>query len=289
MRDVGAVTAILVVYDSEEVVSEALEALPPGCKVICVDNGSRDRSREVLARYDVEVIASENIGFARACNLAAKAATTEYLLFLNPDVVLAPGSLNALLEASDCYPEAAVFCPRIVGADGQTMFRDYSRIERWKQGSGIWSGPPPVGDCCTHFFDGSVFLMKRDFFISSCGFDPNIFLYFEDDDFSYRLQSRKAPIIYVHGSKALHYVSSSSAPSIHNIVLRNREKKRSEYYVRMKYNVRAMPVTDAVAQFVKILWYGLTFNSRQMFSAAGRLIGIAGLGAARRRTYSGRP
>ena len=64
-----------------------------------VDNASRDGSAAaVRERFPgVRLIANpENVGFARACNQGARASRAPFLLFLNPDATLAPGSLATL-------------------------------------------------------------------------------------------------------------------------------------------------------------------------------------------------
>ena len=63
-------------------------------RVVVVDNGSTDGSADQPGRPGLEVIrAGENLGFARACNLGAKGAVSEYLLFLNPDAAIGPETI----------------------------------------------------------------------------------------------------------------------------------------------------------------------------------------------------
>ena len=64
-------------------------------QVVVVDNGSTDGSANLPARPGLELIAAgENLGFARACNLGAKGADADYLLFLNPDAAIGPETLE---------------------------------------------------------------------------------------------------------------------------------------------------------------------------------------------------
>ncbi|MCK7470341.1 MAG: glycosyltransferase [Desulfomicrobium escambiense] len=60
----------------------------------------------------MELIAgTENLGLARANNLGAKAARGDYLFFLNPDALVMPGAVTALVRFSLSHPEAALLGP----------------------------------------------------------------------------------------------------------------------------------------------------------------------------------
>lgn len=68
-------------------------------QVIVVDNGSIDGSANVQNdQLRLLVLqAGQNLGFAAACNLGARQGDAPYLLFLNPDACLRPGTLSAVL------------------------------------------------------------------------------------------------------------------------------------------------------------------------------------------------
>ena len=88
-------------------------------RVIVVDNASPDHSAEVVADLPVDVIeCRENRGFATGCNLGARAGTSPYVLFLNPDARLTPESLSALVDALETHSEAGVVGPKILHEDG---------------------------------------------------------------------------------------------------------------------------------------------------------------------------
>ena len=69
--------------------------------VIVVDNNSGDHQiSDFKIRYDwVKWIeSSENLGFAKACNLGASKSNSDWILFLNPDTILDKNSLKQLLN-----------------------------------------------------------------------------------------------------------------------------------------------------------------------------------------------
>jgi GT2 family glycosyltransferase len=53
----------------------------------------------------------------------------------------------------------------------------------------------PAGDCCVHFIDGSAMLCNRTIFLSLGGFDESLFLYYEDDDLSFRMKNAGCSLI----------------------------------------------------------------------------------------------
>lgn len=118
-------TAVLVNWNTRALLDDCLRSLRqhggPDLLLVVVDNGSRDGSLEMLARDwpEVRVIANDrNAGYVRANNQAIAATDSEHLLLINTDAYLTAGALDALLDAMDTDPRAAVVGPRLVYGDG---------------------------------------------------------------------------------------------------------------------------------------------------------------------------
>ena len=60
----------------------------------------------------------ENLGFARATNLGAGSGTAPYVLFLNPDTEIRPGTIDALIEVMRSQPEVGISGCRLERPDG---------------------------------------------------------------------------------------------------------------------------------------------------------------------------
>lgn len=94
--------------------------------VTVVDNSSTDdtvaRVREAAARaaVPVEIIQNENTGFAGGYFAAARSSVPQGLpvLCLNPDVQLASGTVEAMLDVLDSFPDAAVVTVPLMESDG---------------------------------------------------------------------------------------------------------------------------------------------------------------------------
>jgi GT2 family glycosyltransferase len=114
-------------WNCRELLRDCLESLqdqPQGVRleVIVVDNASSDGAPDLVAREFPEVVLVQNpgnYGFSRANNQAADKARGRYLLFLNNDTVVPPGTLRRLVEFCDRHPEVGMVGPRLRDGQGQ--------------------------------------------------------------------------------------------------------------------------------------------------------------------------
>jgi GT2 family glycosyltransferase len=94
-------TAVIVTFNSAEFIQASVSScLAAGLAVIVVDNASADNTVEEIPQDDrVRVLSNSfNKGFAGGVNQGVRAATTPYILLLNPDAALATG-IEALERA----------------------------------------------------------------------------------------------------------------------------------------------------------------------------------------------
>ncbi|MBM3613826.1 MAG: glycosyltransferase family 2 protein, partial [Alphaproteobacteria bacterium] len=183
------VTAVTVTYNSGHAIADCLDSVR-GCALVVVDNASADDTLvHVRAGFpDARIVANTaNEGFGRANNRGWALATTDFVLFINPDARLTPGSLDRLLEAAWRHPEAALIAPRIVRPGGRVEVSH--DVDLWRRGE-MPPGPAmtPEGEICADFLSGAVFLLRRSALEGYPPFDPAIFLYYEDDDLCLRLR-----------------------------------------------------------------------------------------------------
>jgi GT2 family glycosyltransferase len=185
VRSRGAhVTAIVVNYESGDDLALCLDSLSGQqglVETIVVDNGSADDSAAVAENRPATVLVTpdHNRGFAGGANDGARHALGEYLLFLNPDVRLAPGAVVRLVEAMSARPETAVVGPRI----------DLERSRHAELGSRIDPLGSPIGSTASakpFFVPGCVLMTRADVFHALGGFDDRFFMFVEDADYCWR-------------------------------------------------------------------------------------------------------
>src|SRR5471030_952847 len=101
----GTCDVVIVNYNAGEFLSESvLSSWASGAsRVIVVDNASRDDSLDTLMSLqggELRIVRnSSNLGFAAACNIGVHHTSAPYVLFLNPDCVLAADALGGMIQA----------------------------------------------------------------------------------------------------------------------------------------------------------------------------------------------
>jgi GT2 family glycosyltransferase len=120
------VSIAIVHYETPVELTDCLASLAVAEKglrieLFVVDNASSDFSRELVTAVFPHAIVlhnAENVGFARAANQALRQGAGRYLLLLNPDTILAPDSLKAMVAYMDRHPDVGCATPRLVRPDG---------------------------------------------------------------------------------------------------------------------------------------------------------------------------
>lgn len=278
------VTAIVVAFDSAEALPDCLESLRrAGAETIIVDNASQDATAEVAARHGARVIRNtRNEGYGRANNIGAAAATSEFLLICNPDVVLDDGAVAVLLAASQRYPDAAMFAPRIIEPSGRFFFQATSLLSGFLRNERQVPCQPD-GDACAPFLSGACFLIRRQAFFEVGGFDPNIFLFYEDDDLCRRLADKGWSLVHVHDAVARHQRGRSTAPRPGRVYKARWHLAWSRCYAAKKYGlpnpVPALLLENALKTLACLFTFNRRLIERHAGSAAGAWAALRGIEA----------
>ncbi|MDA2916243.1 glycosyltransferase family 2 protein [Nitrospinae bacterium AH_259_B05_G02_I21] len=96
---------IIPVLNGERTIRECLVSLlrvdyPPGrWEILVVDNGSADRTAEIVKSFPVRYLQEERRGVSHARNRAIEASKCEILAFTDPDCVVSTGWLHDLVQA----------------------------------------------------------------------------------------------------------------------------------------------------------------------------------------------
>lgn len=268
------VTAIVVSFDSAQVLPACLSALAgEGVKAIVVDNASGDGSVEIASRQGAQVLRNaRNEGYGRANNRGARAAATPFVLIVNPDLEVQPGAVAALLAAAEAYPDAAAFAPRLVEPSGRVFLQPRSLLspEHLNQAARITL---PDGDACLPFLSGACLLLRREVFLGLGGFDPAIFLFYEDDDLCRRLREAGHALIHVDGAAARHGRGKSSAPSPQRRFTARWHLAWSEHHVARKWGLPVPGRIRTIENAAKAIGYGLILRQDKMYAHAGSVAG----------------
>jgi len=109
-----ALSVIIPAHQAEKYVAEAVASVraqnwPGSVEIIAVNDGSTDKTAEVLEGLDITVLHKEQGGAASARNMGLRQATGELILLLDADDVLTEGALQALYAPLQEPEIAAVF------------------------------------------------------------------------------------------------------------------------------------------------------------------------------------
>lgn len=236
------VTVILVTYNSKAIVGSALKTIQGGVPTIVVDNASSDGTVEYIRECfpKVEVIENpQNIGFGPANNIALERVETPFSLLINPDACFVNSeTIDDLLEAAERYPDAAILGPGIVDEHGQAQLTLPAPLLHRKEinRSTSFTMDDVAGDVCAFTLSGAVMFLRMSAFAEQAYyFDPNIFLYFEDDEICMRMRKAEYSLMLLPHITVMHLEGMSSPTSLNIEVLKQRHKMFSHLYIRAKY------------------------------------------------------
>lgn len=284
MSGTAGVTAIVVAFDSAHALPGCLAALVrEDVKAIVVDNASEDGSAAFAERAGAQVIRNaRNEGYGRANNRGARAAESEFLLIVNPDLELDPGAASELVAAARRYSDAGLLAPRIVEPDGRVFFQAQSLLSPYLSNPG-GKLAVPEGDCCAPFLSGACLMIRRELFLQLGGFDESIFLFYEDDDLCRRMADRGLALIHVQGAVARHGRGRSSAPKPGRVFKSRWHQAWSRAYVAAKHGLPNPAPRMLAVNGPKALLARLTGNAglveRYAGSAAGAAAALRGVTA----------
>ena len=186
-------------------------------RVIVVDNGSTDGSRELVQEKfpKVRLISLDrNYGFCRAVNRGMEASETTYVILLNNDTEAQPGFVKALEKAMDGDERVFSGAARMVRMDAPSRIDDagdYYCALGWAFAAGRdkpaenYDAPREIFSAC-----GGACIYRRRILQKIGMLDENHFAYLEDVDLGYRARLYGFRNLYVPGAVVRHAGSASS-------------------------------------------------------------------------------
>ena len=237
-----AVGAVVVDHDAGMLLEGCVASLldEGADPVVVVENGTPGSAAAalsgLLARHPgapVRVVRpGRNVGFGAGVNrglavLAGEASVPEWVLVSNPDLVLHPGALGALVHALEDHRSWALVGPRIFSEDGEVYpsvrrfpsFTDaagHALLAQFKPDNAFtrrYNPGTPAGDVVTRagWVSGSCFLARRSALEDLGGFDEAYFMYAEDMDLCWRAHEAGWGVGFAGTAEATHVQGVSTA------------------------------------------------------------------------------
>lgn len=232
-----SLTVIIVSYNTRDLTLAALRTLygttqATAFHTVVLDNASQDGSADAVAEAfpQVELIRSaENLGFARANNVVAAAARSEWLLLLNPDTECHAGAVDNLMAFARANPQAGIYGGRTVFPDGRLNIAScWNRITPWSVfclATGLTAAFPRSAVFDTEAMGGwqrdtvrevdivvgCFLLIRRDLWERLGGFDLRYFMYGEEADLCLRARRLGFRPMITPDAQIMHLVGAASA------------------------------------------------------------------------------
>jgi GT2 family glycosyltransferase len=290
---------VIVNYRTAELAIDCLRSLSSqvgnfaGSRVVVVDNASADGS---VVKLSVAILNEDwsswvsvmpldrNGGFSFGNNAGIRAALSstdkvDYVLLLNPDTVVHPGSLGALMEFMEAHPGAGIAGSLLENANGEiecSAHRVPSPMGELDAGArlGVLSRllsryvvSPPFRDEAheCNWVSGASLIVRRSVLEQIGPMDEGFFLYFEEVDYCCRARNAGWSVWFVPESRVIHLEGAATG-------IRVARKRRPGYWYdsRRRFFVKHHGIAGLLA--ADALWAigRLSFLARRFLRLGGQ-------------------
>jgi len=205
-------------------------------EIVVVDNASSDDTIQMLERDypSVRLVKNtENRGVAPARNQIFRMATAKYVIILDVDTEVHPGSLDTLVETMESHPDAAITGPKLVYGDGQlqhscrpfpkpsyiliegTFLRDWFPRSRFVREYTLsdWDHQQMRE---VDWMYGAALIIRKTALDKFGLFDEAFFYLYEDIDLCFRAKQSGFKILYNPAAIVTHFLQRERKGLFHN-------------------------------------------------------------------------
>lgn len=274
------VSVVIVSFNTRDLLRECLQTVLSqegvSLEVIVVDNASRDKSAAMVRSEfpTVRVMESPvNLGFAAANNTALAEARGRYMVLLNSDAFLRPGTLAHAVARMDADLRVGLAGALLAGRDGSwqpsarlfpsllndlltltglaSRFPDsrlFGRVDR------TWADPKEETD--TDWVPGAFSVIRREALDEVGYFDERFFLYYEEVDLCRRLKQAGYRIAYWPEMVVTH-IGGESSRTIERFSLSSSGSQLTLWRMRsaLIYYRKHHPLQARAAMLAEVVWH----------------------------------
>ena len=234
---------IIVSWNSQEKLRKNLEQLFNSShnldlEIFVVDNNSQDNTVEMIKQefLQVKLIENkENFGFAKANNQAIRKSKGDFVLLLNPDMLVQKNTLQKMFDWMKKNKQASVASCHLVNEKNKTIKHIRNFPKFFDQVMIILKIPHIIPFVLNNYicsdFDynksakvdsvrGSFFMIKREMLDKIGGLDERYFIWFEEVDFCKQVYENNGEVWYTNEAKCIDFIGQSF-----NLVKKNKKQK----------------------------------------------------------------
>lgn len=279
-------SVITVTWNSAKLIGEQIESVKNGCQNISfeefvVDNGSADDTVKIVKeKYPwVKLIKNEkNIGFGAANNVVTKMSSGEFLLFLNPDMRVSPGSLDKMVEWMCSHSDVGLASCRLIDENGilnvdaqprrfPGLFDQLAIILKLPHlfpsilDSYMFKGFDADKEQEVDSIRGSFMIMRREVFEKlDFAFDPRYFIWFEDVDTCREVQRLGYKVVHTPIISCVDYIGQSFKQRTTLWKQKNFTKSMLQYFQKWEPWYKWMWIAIFRPIGIMMAWINDTFN-----------------------------
>ena len=214
---------VIVTLKSEKVIHQCIESLNQNIPIIVVEHSHNKKLKEDLEKKYNNlkcILAKSNLGMGSGNNIGLKAADTDYVLLLNPDVLLEENTIEELFMASQNLNNFSMLAPL------EKNFNNYGFLNKKITNKNFEDSPFEVD-----FIDGFSMLINKKKFKEIGYFDEKFFMYLENNDLCKRSRD-KGDLIYIVPKSKINHLA---AKAVDNKYAEEIEYSRNWHWIWSKY------------------------------------------------------
>ena len=247
------------------VIHDCIKSIEKDMKIIVVENSDNSQFKEELESTYKNVscvLTSQNLGMGAGNNIGIKKAKTDFVLILNPDVILDESTINELIVASRKITNFAILAP-ISTDTNHPNYRLLKNKKTWTKDETLFK---------VKSVDGFAMLFnkkKLDKVITNNYFDENFFMYLENDDLCKRITENRGDIFVTPKAKINHLGAKAVNEKYRDEVefSRNWHWMWSKFYFNKKHYGLSRALIEGLPQFLlsalRLLFFKITKNKNK--------------------------
>jgi len=252
---------VIVTLKSEKVIYQCIKSLNQNIPIIVVEHSDNKKLKEDLEKKYNNlkcILAKSNLGMGSGNNIGLRAANTDYVLLLNPDVLLENNTIEELFLASQNLPNFSMLAPL------EKNFNNYGFLNKKESNKNLKDDPFEVD-----FIDGFAMLINKKKFKEIDYFDENFFMYLENNDLCKRSRD-KGDLIYIVPKSKINHLAAKAVDNKYEDEIeysRNWHWIWSKYYFNKKHYGFLKAFLEGFPRYcsslIKFLFYFLINNKQK--------------------------
>ena len=263
---------VIVTLKSEDVIFKCLESIDSKIPIFIVENSNNLQfKKSVEKRYNNVscVLTARNLGMGSGNNLGIRLVETDYVLILNPDVILEANTLKELMLASEKIKDFAILSPISIKSE----YPNYKLYQNDKPDTrnNFPFKVRSVDGYAMLFNKKKVnkILEKESINKEKNYFDENFFMYLENDDLCKRITENRGDIFVTPKAKINHLGAKAVNEKYRDEVefSRNWHWMWSKFYFNKKHYGLSRALIEGLPQFLlsalRLLFFKITKNKNK--------------------------